>query len=96
VLTFSELPRRSGLAAAALRVHERKELLWPAKRAGRVRVYDDTAIDRVASMILQDALACPHPSIAACPVFPCEVRAHARRMERGRAGGPREGGGHGR
>jgi hypothetical protein len=95
VLTISELARRSGFATPTLRFYERKELLWPAKRPGRVRVYDDTAVDRVATVILQHALAYPHPSIAACPVFLHEVRAHSRRMERGRAGGPREGSGHG-
>lgn len=146
MLTISELARRSGLATSALRFYERKDLLSPAARSGRVRVYDDTAVERVAtvsllqragftlaeiarltgppsapdgawrsaiqakiteleqareaidqaSMILQHALACPHPSIAACPVFLREVRAHARRMEHGRAGGPGEGTGHGR
>jgi DNA-binding transcriptional MerR regulator len=146
VLTISELARRSGLATSALRFYERKELLWPATRAGRVRVYDDAAVDRVAtvnmlqragftlaeiarltgpsgapddawraaiqakiielrrareaidqaSVILEHALACPHPSIAACPVFLREVRAHALRMEHAGTGGPGEGGGHGR
>jgi DNA-binding transcriptional MerR regulator len=136
VLTISELAHRSGLATSTLRFYERKELLLPTARAGRVRVYDDTAADRVATVnllqhagftlaeiaqligpasvpdpawraalraklteleqaqasidqartLLQHALACPHASIAACPVFLREVRTHAQRMKRA---GPR-------
>lgn len=36
-----------------------------------------------ARTILQHALACPHASIAACPVFLREVHAQPQRMERG-------------
>jgi DNA-binding transcriptional MerR regulator len=56
VLTISELARRTGTATSALRFYERKGLLAPAGRAGRVRVYDDSAKDRVAMVnLLQHA-----------------------------------------
>jgi DNA-binding transcriptional MerR regulator len=56
VLSISELARRSGLTTAALRFYERKGLLTPAGRTGRVRIYDDTAPDRVATVgLLQKA-----------------------------------------
>ena len=56
MLSVSELARRSGLSTAALRFYERRGLLAPAGRAGRVRVYDDSAVDRVAMVsLLQQA-----------------------------------------
>jgi len=52
VLSVSELARRSGMTTATLRFYERKGLLAPAGRAGGVRVYDDSALDRVATVSL--------------------------------------------
>jgi DNA-binding transcriptional MerR regulator len=52
VLSVSELARRTGMSTAALRFYERKGLLAPAGRAGQVRVYDDSALDRVALVSL--------------------------------------------
>jgi DNA-binding transcriptional MerR regulator len=52
VLSVSELARRCGMTTATLRFYERKGLLTPAGRAGQVRVYDDSAVDRVATVSL--------------------------------------------
>lgn len=138
MLTISQLAQLTGLATSALRYYERRGLLTPAGRAGRVRVYHDAAADHVAtvsllqhagftlaqiaqltgpdsppdhtwraaiqaklaelqqvqkaigqaSTILQHALDCPHPSIAACPVFLREARAHAQRIACGQPARP--------
>lgn len=40
------------MTTAALRFYERRGLLVPSGRAGRVRVYDDSALDRIAAVSL--------------------------------------------
>jgi DNA-binding transcriptional MerR regulator len=48
VLTITELARRTGLSASALRYYERKGLLRSSGRAGGKRTYDDRAIEQLA------------------------------------------------
>jgi len=47
-LTISDLHRRTGRPSSALRFYERERLLTPLGRAGGMRVYDESAVERVA------------------------------------------------
>ena len=55
-MTISEVGRRSGLNASAIRYYEREGLLPRATRAGGRRLYDDSILERLA--VLQRARTC--------------------------------------
>ena len=55
-MTIGQVARKSGLRASAIRFYERAGLLPKPDRAGRLRRYDDSMLDRLA--LVEFAKAC--------------------------------------
>ena len=70
-MDISEVARKSGVAASALRYYERKGLIRSLESEGARRKFAPAVLDQLAliALGLRHAAACPAPSHAACPLF---------------------------